>query len=107
MTIAAANEARLLDTLREVVDTATVDKVFGTPIEQDGTIVLPVAKVGGGAGGGSGTGPALLVARAVLGHRPARSGLGGRVRAIAAKSRRLRKSRLRARMPKLPGRVTR
>jgi uncharacterized spore protein YtfJ len=39
--------------LRKIVDNADAGKVFGTPISQDGTIVLPVAKVGGG-GGGSG-----------------------------------------------------
>jgi uncharacterized spore protein YtfJ len=38
--------------LREIVDNADARKVFGTPISQDGTIVLPVAKVGGGGGGG-------------------------------------------------------
>ncbi|MFI7602391.1 spore germination protein GerW family protein [Actinoplanes sp. NPDC049681] len=58
MTVAPTQDARLLDMLREVVDNATVGKVFGAPITQGQTIVLPVAKVGGGAGGGSGTGPA-------------------------------------------------
>jgi len=159
MTIAPAKDARLLDTLREAVDNTTVDKVFGAPIEQDGTIMLPVAKVGGGAGGGSGTGPAadgqsnggtggglgmsakplgvftltggkvawhpaidvnrvilggqvvavaaLLVARALIGSRPARTGLGRRIRSITAQSRRLRKSHLHARLPRLPGRAGR
>ena len=57
MTVTTTNDARVLDTLRDVVDNVTVGKVFGTPITQGETIVLPVAKVGGGAGGGSGTGP--------------------------------------------------
>jgi uncharacterized spore protein YtfJ len=30
-----------------------VRRVFGDPIEHEGTIVVPVAKVGGGGGGGS------------------------------------------------------
>ncbi|MEV4707913.1 spore germination protein GerW family protein [Actinoplanes sp. NPDC049316] len=58
MTTTSANDTRLLDALREVVDNATVGKVFGAPVEHAGTVVLPVAKVGGGGGGGSGTGPA-------------------------------------------------
>jgi len=158
MTVAPANDARLPDTLREVVDNATVGKVFGAPIEQEGTIVVPVAKVGG-AGGGSGTGPAaagqtnggtggglgisakplgvfaltggkvtwhpaidvnrvvlggqavavtaLLVARALIRSRSVRGGLGSRIRPIATMSRRLRKSRRRARMPQLPRRAVR
>jgi uncharacterized spore protein YtfJ len=58
MTVTTTKDARILDTLREAVDTVSVGKVFGTPITQGGTIVLPVARIGGGAGGGSGTGPA-------------------------------------------------
>ncbi len=30
------------------------DRVFGTPVERDGTLVIPVAKVSGGGGGGGG-----------------------------------------------------
>jgi len=44
--------------LREIVGQADAGRAFGTPVAQDGTIVLPVAKVGGGGGGGGGTGPA-------------------------------------------------
>lgn len=40
--------------IRELIGT---HKVFGEPIEQDGTIVIPVAKVSGGGGGGSGNDP--------------------------------------------------
>jgi len=58
MAVTTTNDARVLDTLREVVDYVTVGRVFGTPIAQGEMIVLPVAKIGGGAGGGSGTGPA-------------------------------------------------
>jgi uncharacterized spore protein YtfJ len=48
----------VLGTLKDVVEHAGADRVFGTPIQQDGVIVLPVAKVGGGGGGGGGSGPA-------------------------------------------------
>jgi uncharacterized spore protein YtfJ len=34
-------------------DAISVRRVFGEPIEHEGTIVVPVAKVGGGGGGGS------------------------------------------------------
>jgi uncharacterized spore protein YtfJ len=34
-------------------DAISVRRVFGDPIEQDGTVVVPVAMVGGGGGGGS------------------------------------------------------
>jgi uncharacterized spore protein YtfJ len=34
-------------------DAISVRRVFGDPIEHEGTIVVPVAKVGGGGGGGS------------------------------------------------------
>ena len=37
-----------------VKDTATVKRVFAEPDEKDGLTVIPVALVGGGAGGGSG-----------------------------------------------------
>ena len=40
--------------LREIVGRADADRAFGTPVTQDGTIVLPVAKVGGGGGGAGG-----------------------------------------------------
>ena len=56
MTTTSQDDARLLDALREMVDGATARRVFGEPINQDGSIVLPVAKVSGGAGGGTGTG---------------------------------------------------
>lgn len=53
-----APDADLIAAVREVMDGADAGKVFGAPITQDGTIVLPVAKIGGGGGGGGGTGPA-------------------------------------------------
>jgi uncharacterized spore protein YtfJ len=36
-------------------DTYTVRRIFGDPIEQDGTTVIPVAMMAGGCGGGTGT----------------------------------------------------
>jgi uncharacterized spore protein YtfJ len=50
-------DAPILETMRDVVDNASVGRVFGSPIHHDDMVVLPVAKVGGGGGGGSGTGP--------------------------------------------------
>src|SRR5690348_14525692 len=38
--------------LSGVRDSLTVRRVFGDPIEQDGVVVIPAAKVGGGGGGG-------------------------------------------------------
>ena len=58
MTATTTNDARVLDTLRGLVDNAAVGKVFGNPIVLGEMIVLPVAKIGSGGGGGTGTGPA-------------------------------------------------
>jgi uncharacterized spore protein YtfJ len=52
----SASEAGIPDALREAVDGASAGRVFGEPISHAGVIVLPAAKVSGGAGGG--TGPA-------------------------------------------------
>src|SRR5690349_17887221 len=43
--------------LSQARDAMTVKKVFGDPIEHDGITLVPVAKVRGGAGGGSGETP--------------------------------------------------
>jgi uncharacterized spore protein YtfJ len=48
------NGTSVLDTVREVVDSTTTGKVFGSPINREGITVLPVAKVSGGGGGGGG-----------------------------------------------------
>lgn len=40
--------------LAQARDAMTARRVFGEPIERDGTMLLPVASVMGGAGGGSG-----------------------------------------------------
>jgi uncharacterized spore protein YtfJ len=45
-------DATVLEAIRRAVEDATVGTAFGTPISQDGLIVLPVAKVSGGGGGG-------------------------------------------------------
>lgn len=58
MTQTTHPEANVMESVREVVDKASADRVFGTPVSQNGLTVLPVAKVGGGGGGGGGTGPA-------------------------------------------------
>jgi uncharacterized spore protein YtfJ len=47
----------VLGSLREVVAQADAGKVFGTPVTQDGTVLLPVARIGSGGGGGGGTAP--------------------------------------------------
>lgn len=38
--------------MAQATDTITVKRVFGESIERDGTLVIPVAKVRGGVGGG-------------------------------------------------------
>jgi len=44
------------EVLERARDTLTVHRVFGEPIEREGTLVVPVAHVRGGAGAGSGEG---------------------------------------------------
>ncbi len=46
------NGTSVLESIREVVDSATAGKVFGSPISREGITVVPVAKVSGGGGGG-------------------------------------------------------
>jgi len=47
--------------LREIVTASqeglTAKRVFGEPVAQEGTVVIPVARVRGGGGGGEGVGP--------------------------------------------------
>lgn len=47
----------VLEQIKDVVGQVGAGRVFGTPIEQDGVIVLPVAKISAGGGAGGGTGP--------------------------------------------------
>jgi uncharacterized spore protein YtfJ len=54
----ATSDTPVLEAIKELIDGAATGRVFGTPIVQDGLIVLPAAKVSGGGGGGSGRGPA-------------------------------------------------
>ena len=48
--------ADMLENIRGMRDTLAVSRVFGDPIEVDGTTVIPVARVTGGVGGGGGEG---------------------------------------------------
>jgi uncharacterized spore protein YtfJ len=43
-----------LELVAEAKDAITVRRVFGDPIERDGTTVIPAAAVRGGGGGGGG-----------------------------------------------------
>ncbi len=47
--------------VQEIIDRArdlvTVNRVYGSPIEQDGVMLVPAAKIGGGGGAGEGTQP--------------------------------------------------
>jgi len=43
--------------IARATESAQVNRVFGEPIERDGIVVIPVATVLGGAGGGRGTQP--------------------------------------------------
>jgi uncharacterized spore protein YtfJ len=45
---------RINQVIEQSRDVLTVRRVFGEPIERDGTIVIPAASVIGGAGGGGG-----------------------------------------------------
>lgn len=58
MTQTTHSDTEALDTVRDVIGNAGADKVFGTPVSQDGLTVLPVARISGGGGGGGGSGPA-------------------------------------------------
>jgi len=53
------------EVLNQARDAMTVKRVFGDPYEKDGTTVIPVANVMGGAGAGGGTG---------VGTKPASAG---------------------------------
>jgi uncharacterized spore protein YtfJ len=52
--VAPSKDSGVLDALRRVVDDAAAARVFGSPISQDGVVILPVAKISSGAGGGIG-----------------------------------------------------
>jgi len=44
------------EVLQQARDALTVRRVFGEPIERDGVLVVPVARILGGAGAGAGEG---------------------------------------------------
>jgi uncharacterized spore protein YtfJ len=46
---------RISHVIEQARDALTVRRVYGDPIERDGTVVIPAAAVAGGAGGGGGT----------------------------------------------------
>lgn len=48
---------RLHTTIEGARDAITVRRVYGDPIERDGTLIIPAAAVRGGGGGGGGTSP--------------------------------------------------
>jgi uncharacterized spore protein YtfJ len=45
------------DVIAQARDTLTVKRVFGEPYEKNGVTAIPVARIQGGAGGGSGERP--------------------------------------------------
>jgi uncharacterized spore protein YtfJ len=57
MTQTTHNNTAVLETIREAMNHAGAGTVFGTPIHQNGVTVVPAARISGGSGGGSGTGP--------------------------------------------------
>jgi len=50
-----AGEMDVQELLSKVTDNLTVGRVFGDPIQHGDVLIVPVARVRGGAGGGSGT----------------------------------------------------
>lgn len=47
-----ARRPAIFETLERARDAMTVRRVYGDPVERDGVIVIPAAKVRGGGGGG-------------------------------------------------------
>lgn len=64
---------------RAARDVMSVSRVFGTPYQQDGWTVVPVAKILGGTGSGGGTGEAPMPGRPSTGPEGAdrTNGTGG------------------------------
>ncbi|GAA0505237.1 hypothetical protein Ade02nite_71450 [Paractinoplanes deccanensis] len=56
--VATSEGTDVLRTVREAVTASSAGRVFGEPVAENGTIMLPVAKIAGGGGGGGGSGPA-------------------------------------------------
>lgn len=53
----AQASAVVTDSIKGVRDALTVRRVYGDPYDVEGAMVIPVARVAGGAGGGGGEGP--------------------------------------------------
>jgi uncharacterized spore protein YtfJ len=47
-------QRHVLELVERARETMTVQRVYGEPIERDGTIVIPAASIVGGGGGGTG-----------------------------------------------------
>jgi uncharacterized spore protein YtfJ len=50
------SEVDIQELLSKVTDNLTVGRVFGEPVQHGDIVVVPVARIRGGAGGGNGTG---------------------------------------------------
>jgi uncharacterized spore protein YtfJ len=50
------SEMDIQELLSKVTDNLTVGRVFGEPVQHGDILVVPVARIRGGAGGGNGTG---------------------------------------------------
>jgi uncharacterized spore protein YtfJ len=57
-----------------VDDTLTARRVFGEPVVKNGTTVIPVARIMGGAGGGEGPTPTTAAGEAGTETKPVTSG---------------------------------
>ncbi len=71
------DSSEILAKAREATDSAVVGRVFGTPIEQGGALIIPVAVVGGGAGAGGGGGAPAHAATEDGAGKPEGEGSGG------------------------------
>ncbi|MEV4347514.1 spore germination protein GerW family protein [Actinoplanes sp. NPDC049596] len=56
--VATTEGTDVLRAVRDGLSASTAGRVFGEPVTENGTLMLPVAKVAGGGGGGGGSGPA-------------------------------------------------
>jgi uncharacterized spore protein YtfJ len=50
-------QTEVRETIEQAKEAMTVRRVFGDPYEKNGVIMIPAARVQGGAGGGGGEGP--------------------------------------------------
>ncbi|HWZ33549.1 MAG TPA: spore germination protein GerW family protein [Bryobacteraceae bacterium] len=76
------NAADMLEKIGDALgSTATVKSVYGEPIQMEGKVVVPIAKIGYGFGAGGGRGPVKLGG---VETQPEGGGGGGVVRAFPA-----------------------